>query len=239
MGFSLLVFGVYEAKHSSLFLLRTVSVTPLSPNYPLTSEKVLEIARVPIGSVSLFNLNLNPIQNHLMKNPWVKGVVVGKQFPGNLTLTVIERTPVSLLTESNGHVVYLEQDGTTFEDQALIYPHDLPILEGFAAQNVEVLKEANQFIQTWFSEARLPGVKVSSLSYDEKLGLRAVISLAQKNKKQLRLVVELGLNLEEAAQVPSDRLKQVLAYISDRSMPVSKIWLGDGKKIVVKVLKGP
>jgi hypothetical protein len=237
-GLGALSFGLYQTVHSSLFLLRSVNVTSLSSGYPISSEKVLDLAKVPVGKVSLFNLNMEPIEAHLMKDPWVKGVVVGKQFPSTLSLTIVERTPVALLNEANGRVLYLETDGTTFEDQSLTYSKDLPIFTGFSAQNIEVLKQASLFVSTWFSDEHFPGLKVSSLSYDEKQGLRAVVSIPQKNQKQMRVVLELGLNLEEAAQIPQARFKEVLQYLSSHSMQASKVWLGDGKKIVVKVLKG-
>jgi hypothetical protein len=237
-GLSALCFGLYQAAHSSLFLLRSVNVTALSSGYPVSSEKVLDLAKVPVGKLSLFDLNMEPIEARLMRNPWIKGIVVGKQFPGTLSLTVVERNPVALLTETNGRVLYLEKDGTTFEDQSLNYAKDLPIFTGFSAQNIESLRQANQFILTWFSTQNFPNFKVSSLSKDEKLGLRAVVSTTQKNQKQMRVVVELGLNVEEASLVPHERFKQVLQYLSDHSMQASKVWLGDGKKIVVKVLKG-
>ena len=238
VGVAALAFGIHQAVHSSLFLLRSVSVTPLSADYPLATNTILEMAKVPVGHVSLFDVNMEPVKDRLMKQPWIKGVVVGKQFPSTLSLTVIERHPVALLTEANGRILYLEDDGVTFEDQTMIYPKDLPIFSGFSAQNIETLKQANQFILTWFSPEHFPGLKISSLSYDEKLGLRAVIAVPQKNQKQLRMIVELGLNLEEASQVPYERFQRVIQYLSDHSMAASKIWLGDGKKIVVKVLKG-
>jgi hypothetical protein len=237
LGLAVLAFGAYRATQSELFLLHTVTVTPLSEGYPLSNDQLVELAHAPIGKVSLFDLQMEPIKQHLMKNPWVKGVVLGKQFPSTLSLTVIERTPVALLTENNGRVLYLEDDGTTFEDQKMVYAKDLPILTGFSAQNIDLLKKANAFLVTWFSQEHFPGLKVSSLSYDEKLGLRAVISVQDKNQKQMRMVVELGLNVEEASQVPYQRFKKVLEYLSSHAMQASKIWLGDGKKIVVKVLK--
>jgi len=239
LGLAVLITGITQVTHSSLFLLRSVSVTPLSSSYPLTREKVLELARIPVGNISLFDLSLEPIQSRLIEQPWVKGVVLGKQFPSQLSLTIIERNPVALLTEPQGRVVYLEADGTTFEDKAMTYPEDLPILEGFSAQNIESLKEANAFIRTWFAPDHFPGLKVSSLSNDEKMGLRAVVSVPESHQKQMRVVIELGLNLREAAQVSPEHLSKVLKYLSDHSMQASKIWLGDGKKIVVKVLKGP
>lgn len=231
-------FGVKQATRSSLFILKSVVVEPMRSNYPLTRDTVLEMAKVPVGSKSLFDLNMAPIELRLLRHPWVKGVIVGKQFPNTLSLKVVERDPVALLTEGNGRVLYLESDGTTFEDEAMVYPGDLPILTGFSVKNVDLLKRLNGFIQTWFSPENLPGLKLSSLNYDEKMGLRAMISYPLKNHQQMRTVLELGLNLEEASAIPAAHLRKVLEYVAGRAQPASRIWLGDGKKIVVKVSRG-
>jgi hypothetical protein len=232
-------FGVLQASRSSIFLLKAVKVESLSPGYPITRDAVLEMAKAPIGRVSLFHLDLEPMENRLTRNPWVKGVVIGKQFPGTLSLKIIERTPVALLSESTGRILYLEEDGSTFEDRAMVYPADLPILTGFPAADLPTLKALNQFMRTWFSAERLPGLRLSSLSYDEKSGLKAMVLYPMKNQKLMRTVIELGLNLDEANGVSSAHLRQVFDYLSNRSQPASKIWLGDGKKIVVKFSRGP
>jgi hypothetical protein len=232
-------FGVLQASRSSIFQLRAVRVEPFSPGYPLTKELVLDMAKAPVGRVSLFQMDLGPMEARITRHPWVKGVIIGKQFPGTLSFKIIERVPVALLSESNGRVLYLEQDGSTFEDKAMVYPVDLPILTGFSAQEISTLKSLNRFMETWFSPERLPGLKLSSLSYDEKQGLKAMVLYPMKNQRLMRTVIELGLNLEEANGVSSTHLKQVFDYLSARSQPASKIWLGDGKKIVVKFSRGP
>ena len=227
-------YGVREAMRSSLFTLKNVVVEPISSNYPLSRETVLKLARIPVGGRTLVDVNLQPIEERLVKHPWIKGVIVGKQFPSTLSLKIVERTPVALLNEAGGRVLYLESDGTVFEDQAMVYPEELPILSGFPANNVDLLKRLNGFIQTWFSKEALPGLRLSSVSYDEKLGLRAMISYPMKNLKSMRTVLEMGLNLEEASQIPVGHLKRVLDTVAEKSQPASKIWLGDGKKIIVK-----
>jgi hypothetical protein len=231
-------FGVKQATRSSLFLLKSVVVEPITANYPLSRETVLELARVPLGSQSLFDLNMAPIELRLLRHPWVKGVIVGKQFPSTLSLKIVERDPVALLTEGNGRVLYLESDGTPFEDEAMVYSGDLPILTGFSSKNIDLLKRLNTFIQTWFAQEKIPGLKLSSISYDEKMGLRAMISYPLKDRQQMRTVLELGLNLEEASGIPADHLRKVLEYVAGKAQPASRIWLGDGKKIVVKFSRG-
>jgi hypothetical protein len=242
LGFFVLgaiIFGIKQATRSSLFMLRSVVVEPLSRDYPLSQDQVLQLAGVRTGSGTLFDLSLKPVELRLLRNPWVKGVVLGKQFPGTLSLRVVERTPVALLPESGGRVLYLESDGEVFEDRAMTYSAELPLFIGFSSSDKESLKKMNEFVRSWFSPGIIPGLKLSSLSYDEKLGLRAMISYPMKNGQLMRTVLELGLNLEEAAVLPMERLKQVLQYIAQKSQPASKIWLGNGKKIVVKFSRGP
>lgn len=235
----ILGFGIFESVHSSLFYLKTVKVEAMSSGYPLTEASVLELAKVPIGKISLFDLHLAPIEARLMQHPWIKGVIVGKQFPNTVSLKIVERTPVAVLNELSGRVLYVEADGTSFQDVSMNYPKDLPFLKGFNAQNIDQLKKMNHFIETWFSLQHFPGLRLSELSFDDKLGLRAVVSYPLKNQKQMRSVLELGLNIEEASLIPSQRLLKILDYLANHSMPASKIWLGDGKKIVVKVARGP
>ncbi len=231
-------FGVSRAMHSSLFKLKNVSVEPLSEGYPLTVEQVLQMAKVPLGKQSLFDLPLKPIELRLLKHPWVKGVVIGKEFPNTVSLKIVERTPIALVNESRGKIVYLESDGGLFDDQSIVYSKDLPILRGFLIQNEEMMKQVRALLFDWFQESHFPGLKVSSLSYDQKFGLRAVISYPLKNGQLMRPIIELGLNLDEALAISQPSFKRVLEYLSGKSLAASKIWLGDGKKIVVKMSRG-
>jgi hypothetical protein len=236
---SVLGFGIFTAIHSSLFRLKNINVEAISSGYPLTSEQVIQMAKVSLGKQSLFDLNLLPIEARLLKHPWVKGVVIGKEFPDTVSLKIVERTPIALVNEPHGKVVYLEFDGTMFEDQAIVYSKDLPILQGFAVHDEQTMKKVRTLLFDWFQESHFPGVKISSLSLDEKLGLRAVIAYPLKNGQYMRPVIELGLNVDEALMIAQPSFKKVLEYLSAKSLPASKIWLGDGKKIVVKMARGP
>jgi hypothetical protein len=65
-----------------------------------------------------------------------------------------------------------------------------------------------------------------------------MISYPLKNHHPMRTILELGLNLEEASAIPVSHLRKVLEYVASRAQPASRIWLGDGKKIVVKISRG-
>ena len=231
-------FGVERAVNSSLFKLKNVIVETMSDAYPLTEEQVKQLAKVPLDKQSLFDLNMKLIETRLLKHPWVKGVVIGKEFPNTVSLRIVERTPIALVSEAHGKVLYMESDGTLFEDHSIVYFKDLPILQGFVIQNTETMKQVRALLFDWFHEAHFPGLKVSSLSYDEKLGLRAVVSYPLKNGQLMRPIIELGLNLDEAMIISQASFKKVLEYLSGQSLSASKIWLGDGKKIVVKMARG-
>lgn len=231
----LMVFGIYHAMNSSLFKLKTVTVEPMSEGYPITQAQVLQMAKIQIGNQSLFDFNLEPIESRIVKNPWVKGVVIGKQFPDTISLKIVERNPIALLAQNHGKVLYLESDGTVFEDQSIVYSKDLPILKGFDIKNEALMKQLNALMFDWFKEASFPGLRLSSLSYDSKMGLRAVVVYPLKNGQFMRPTIELGLDPDEALQITQGSLRKVLDYLSGKSLPASKIWLGDGKKIVVKM----
>jgi hypothetical protein len=148
---------------------------------------------------------------------------------------VIERNPIALVNIHQGKVAYLEEDGTIFEDQSIVYAKDLPVIQGFALQDQHVMKQLRSFLFEWFEESKFPGLKVSAIQYDEKLGLRAVVSFPLKNGQLMRPIIEMGINLDEALGTAQSSLRKVLEYLSGKSLPASKIWLGDGKKIVVKM----
>jgi hypothetical protein len=238
---TVLGFAGYYAIHSSLFPLQRIDIQPLSEGYPLRVDEVEALLQLPKGKANLFDIELKPIEARLMKHPWVKGVILGKQFPDQLAVQIIERKPIALISPGvakDGRIYYLEEDGAVFDEKSVTYTRDLPIFSGFSPKDQAQLQRLSQFVQAWFDPAKLPGMKLSSLSLDPKLGFRAIISYPMKNQQWMRSVLELGLNVEEATLVPQDRLKRVLDYLADRSMVASKIWLGDGKKIVVKVSRG-
>ncbi len=233
-----LMVGAYVAVESSLFHLKRVQVIPLTEGYPLTAEQVLDLAKVPLGKVSLFSLDLKSVELKLLKNPWVKGVVISKQFPSTLVLKVIERKPVSILNEVSGRIYYVEDQGETFEDKGTPYSKTLPIISGFRASDDQALKRMNEFIANWFGSGVFQELKLSSVSFDLDTGLKALVSFPLKNKQVMRAVLELGQNIDEATLIPKERFKLILSYLYEHSTPASKIWLGDGKKIVVKVSRG-
>ena len=231
----LLIFGLIRAKNSTLFQLKKVSVAPISEGYPLTAEQVLQLAKIQIHDQNLFQFDMKPVEERLLKNPWIKGVVIGKEFPDTISLKVIERSPIALVNGSRGKVSYLEEDGTVFEDHSIVYAKDLPILQGFTFEDQATLGQLRSLLFEWFKESSIPGLRVSSVSFDTKLGLRAVVSYPMKNGKLMRPVIEMGINIDEALTTTQFSRRKVLEYLSGKSLPASKIWLGDGKKIVVKM----
>lgn len=226
--------SLYVATQSNLFQLKEVVVEPLSQGYPLRVDQVMDLANIPLGRWNLFSVDLTPVENRLKKNVWVRGVVISKEFPHTIKLKVIERKPIAMLNDSAGKVYYLEEDGTGFEDRNTLYSKALPILNGFPHQ-AEKLKPVMAWVQSWFRVPQMAEVNLSSISYDEKMGLKALVVYQNK----IRVILELGMNTEEASKLPQARLIQVLDYLNDKALQASRIWLGDGKKIVVKVSGGP
>ena len=245
----------FLAVHSSLFALKTIKVAPLSEGYPLSIEEVESLLQLPKGQVNLFELDLKPVEGRLVKHPWVKGVVLSKQFPNHLSVQILERKPIALVNTGGGsgstatvdktsaRIFYLESDGTLFDEKSIRFARELPILSGVRPDDSQGLQQMSEFVRDWFDPEAIPGLKLSSLSLDSKLGLRAVISYPMEqnkssNNRSMRLILEMGLNIPEVKTVSSEGLRSVLQYLAQRSKAASRIWLGDGKKIVVKMSRG-
>lgn len=79
---------------------------------------------------NLFQVEIGPIQQALLENPWIKGATVRKDFPDQLTFIVEERTPASVAYPSPGGarpevMRLLDQEGLVL-DEGGAYPPELP-----------------------------------------------------------------------------------------------------------------
>jgi cell division protein FtsQ len=82
-----------------------------SPEGPLrrVPADFIETRLEPLLGVNLFRLSLEEVQRRL-DHPWVAGVAVGKELPGALRVTLVERQPVALAEAAEGFW-YLDAEG--------------------------------------------------------------------------------------------------------------------------------
>jgi cell division protein FtsQ len=91
------------------------------------SAELRHLAHLPTGA-PLVQLDLDAAVAGVGRHPWVKSATARRQFPNGVLLTVVERTPVALLSTDRLYLV--DEEGVAFA-RAQPGELDLPVLSGF------------------------------------------------------------------------------------------------------------
>jgi hypothetical protein len=240
--------GLYAALHSPLFRVRVVEVVDQPEAAPVDAKTVSTLANVPLGQLSLFDLDLEAIRRRLIEHAWIRGAVLTKRFPQTLSIQVLYRSPVALLQESNGSLRYVDEDGTLFGALDIKARADLPLLSGLSGeQRTAEFRQALALLKEWSGrEWRNPN-QVSQLSFDSEDGYQVWTTFAPDHR--VRIVLGLVLGVSSSQEVDADgfdesfkqnltRIDSVLGYISQKSIPARQIYADSHKKIVVRTVRG-
>jgi hypothetical protein len=234
--------GVRAAIHSPLFLVRVVEVGDLSEGAPVDAQSLSALAAIPLGSASLFELDLAAVEARLMRHPWVKAVHLEKRFPQTVSVSVEFREPRALAQLDGGSLAYLDSEGKAFARVDTALARDLPVLEGFGPSlrrsDRSRILHALQLLDLWSKSGLEQQALLSSLTFEEDRGYRALITYTLKGGQKRRVKVDLGHEIDADADAQFGRLRQVLRYLADNGIPARQILTDTGKKIVVKITRG-
>jgi cell division protein FtsQ len=87
------------------------------------------ITRHYVGA-NLFRIDIARVQRDLGGLAWVRRIDIEKKLPGTLRISVVERTPVALVTHDS-RVDYVDGEGVDFAELApAVGDSDLPLIEG-------------------------------------------------------------------------------------------------------------
>jgi len=235
--------GVYRALHSPLFIVRVVEVADQPDHSPLDGQAIINLAQVPVGQISLVDLDLAQIEKRILSHPWIKEVHLQKRFPQTLSISVDYRDARALMQKPEGSLAYVDAEGNVFGKVSLNYQPDLPVLSGFSSRkSAQHLEDALKLINGWEKSELKKISQISSLNWDEDRGFRALITyemhsiLAQK--PQARAMVDFGQNIDGETTAEYSRLSHVFKYLSRNQVTAKQIWADSGKKIVVKTAHG-
>ena len=217
-----------------MFIVRVVEVSDPPENTPVDSQVLAELANVPLGTLNLFNLSLEPIERRILTHPWVRAVILQKRFPQTLAITVVFREPRALFQSDSGKLSYIDSDGKVFGEVNLRKQSDLPILTGISTRSPEAVLNALSVLTRW-DKAQLGRVsQISSLSYETERGYRVWVSYPMATGRG-RAMVELGQEFDADFDEQLQRLSRVIRYLAGNGIAVRQIWADAGKKIVVKI----
>lgn len=224
----LVCFELYGFVGNTTFLkLDRVDVSGLKK---LTRDEILSSAAVRIGD-DLLGLRLSRIGEQLTKNPWVASVRVRRNFPHSLSIDVVERQPVGIV--SMGYLYYLDSRGEIFKPLQEGDSLDFPVITGLSEDDLvkdpsgakETLKGILALLQHLQKEGT--GFKladISELHYDKGFGY----TLFTTDKG---VPIRLGMN---GFDEKLDRLSKVYAELQLQIPVLEYIDLDYNDRIVVK-----
>ncbi len=223
------------AMRSPLFHVQVVELADFPESAPVAEERILQLARVPVGKMSLFSLELAEIEARILQENWVEAVRIRKVFPQTLSLAVRFRTPVAALAPVTGsaRLTYLDRDGRAFGRYNPKLKYDVPLIAGVRTDAQLQIRSILKWIADWEVSELGRSTQLSDFVWDEETGLRAHVRYSAG-----RTAVELGheFDLDSAAQL--DRLAKVFRYLGEHSLQTRQIWADSDKKIVVKTAHG-
>lgn len=134
----------------------TVKTVEVKGAETLTQKQVARIAKVPIGE-PMIRVDLPPIDSRLEAVAVIRNVEIAKIWPDTILITVIERTPVAVVSVG-GRLRGMDEEGVLFRDYPKA-PRGLPRIQTDTAVDTEVLREAAKVL------AALPPEVAAKVAY--------------------------------------------------------------------------
>lgn len=196
----------------------------------LKREEILAAASVKIGD-DLLSLRLSRMGEQLAKNPWIESVRVRRSFPHSLSISVVEREPVGVV--SMGYLYYLDAKGEIFKPLQEGDSLDLPVITGLNEEDIlrdptgsrETLKTMLALIdQLRRNRSGITIADISELHYDKGFGY----TLFTMNRG---LPIRLGM---DSFNEKLERLSRIYNELQPQITALEYIDLDYSDRIVVK-----
>ncbi len=242
-----LVVSIQQAKQSNLFLLQNIEVKSSVLVPPLEDSKIVRLAEVLLGKVSLFDLDLQAIEHRILSNDLIQSVSLQKKMPQTLLISVLYREPRAMIQNTKGVLAYVDSEGKSFSSVDLVRGIDLPLLTNFSGQNPERIKEALRLLKAWEESSLSQFFMISSVDWDSERGFRALVAYPIERRTQIgqenlnngiRTRVDFGNVLDLNLDFKLLQLSKIFHYLTQNSIAVRQVWVDAGKKVVVKTARG-
>ena len=93
----------------------------------LSKEEIVRLMDLP-PNVPMYDLDLTVLQRNIMTNSFVENVVIQRDAPSMLRVTVKERKPAAMLLMSD--LYYIASDGTVLPYVPSTETYDIPVISG-------------------------------------------------------------------------------------------------------------
>jgi cell division protein FtsQ len=99
----------------------------------VSGNEIVAIAGLRQG-MSIWKVELDRIEKKIAKHPWVRRVLVRREFPSRIIIDVEERTPKAIVAVRK--LYYVDSDGAVFKEVAPGENVKFPLLTGLRAEDV-------------------------------------------------------------------------------------------------------
>jgi cell division protein FtsQ len=99
----------------------------------VSGNEIVTIAGLRQG-MSIWKVELDRIEKKIAKHPWVRRVLVRREFPSRIIIEVEERTPKAIVAVRK--LYYVDSDGAVFKEVAPGENVKFPLLTGLRAEDV-------------------------------------------------------------------------------------------------------
>jgi len=208
------------------FRVRTVDITGLTA---LTREEVLYLLGMT-ADTTLWQLDLPRLGARLDHHPYVKSVVLRREFPNTLRIAVHERTPYLVVSAADQHML-VDEEGMVLRafvpEQDPRMPHVILLQPRALAPGVRLhqpeIQQAFELLQTYRASPLAETLRLVSLTMQPS-------GISVWRFEQYPFEIRLG---EEAIPVQLGRLPLALRYIAQQGLTVRGIDLSYHKRIII------
>ncbi|MCK5392451.1 MAG: FtsQ-type POTRA domain-containing protein [Deltaproteobacteria bacterium] len=165
----LIVLGIstYITLHLGIF---TVEQINISGNTTIKEKEILKRSGLRRGESSIFFFE-DSVEENILKNPWIKGVSVKKEFPKKVYIDIQEEEVYCLFFSEEGELYYLSKVGKRLGPANFDKGLDFPVLIGEGINNPDLAKEALEILELSSKSKVLNWSKISEVHLDSIYGI--------------------------------------------------------------------
>lgn len=230
--------GAYSLYKSSLFNLEKVNYTytELSEQEQAAHSAYLEFLKPEIEKKvskqigkSLWELDIFAIEKDLEKFPWIKNVVITRQFPSDINIDIEPKKIVANIMKSPSKVQPVAYDSSLLSDVEITKAPSVPILSGNAfARSDDLRKKALDLLHELPREGAFSYDQVSEIYPFRDDRKNDEFQVLMKNTKALVLINTENVPLKAA------RISRVIEYMDPAEMKGRVIDSNFSKKVLVR-----
>jgi len=148
----------------------TVEQINISGNTTIKEKEILKRSGLRRGESSIFFFE-DSVEENILKNPWIKGGSVKKEFPKKVDIEIQEEEVYCLFFSEEGELYYLNKVGKRLGPANFDKGLDFPVLIGEGINNPELAKEALEILELSSKSKVLNWSKISEVHLDSIYGI--------------------------------------------------------------------